>query len=102
MPGWDVTTVEPLKPGLLCQECKLLLRDPVQTNEGDRLCRSCFDDLKRTGASKSGVTLGGEEAVSYTDIINARVSTSQNAVLVSTIIKMLIENHSYNAIRIKQ
>ena len=65
MPGYsDVVPVEPLKPGLLCLECKFLLRDPVQTDEGDRLCRSCYDKIKRTGVSAGGITLGAEEAVS--------------------------------------
>ena len=61
MPGYDVTPVEPLKSGLQCLECKLVLRDPVQTDEGDRLCRTCYDKIKRTGG---GIKLGEDEAVS--------------------------------------
>ena len=56
--------MEQLKQGLRCPECQLLLRDPVQTEEGDRLCSSCYDAIKRTGVSKSGIVLG-EDAVSF-------------------------------------
>ena len=65
-PGYDVTPVEPLKSGLQCLECKLVLRDPVQTDEGDRLCRTCYDKIKRTGVSEGqgGIKLGEEETVS--------------------------------------
>jgi hypothetical protein len=59
----DVTPVDPLKPGLQCLECDLLLRDPVQTEDGDRLCRSCSEEIRRTGVSRAGIKLG-EEAVS--------------------------------------
>ena len=68
MPGHrDVTPVEPLKNGLKCLECGLLLKDPVQTEEGDRLCRSCYEEIKSTGVSRGGIKLGGgqEEAVSH-------------------------------------
>ena len=64
MPGYrEVTPVEPLKPGLLCSECNLLLKEPVQTGEGDRLCRSCYDDIRKSGVSQNGIKLG-EEPVS--------------------------------------
>ena len=53
--------MEPLKPGLLCLECQLLLRDPLQTAEGDRICRSCYEDIKRAGESKAGIKLGEEQ-----------------------------------------
>ena len=65
MPGYDVTPVEPLKSGLQCLECKLVLCDPVQTDEGDRLCRTCYDKIKRTGVSEGGIELGEEETVSF-------------------------------------
>ena len=62
MPGYkDVTPAEPLKPGLQCLECNLLLRDPVQTGEGDRLCRSCYEDIKRSGVSQNGINLREEQ-----------------------------------------
>ena len=62
MPGYDeVTPVEALKPGLLCLECNLLLKDPVQTGEGDRLCRSCYDEIRKTGVSQKGIKLGEEQ-----------------------------------------
>lgn len=69
MPGHEVIPVEQLKSGLLCLECKLLLRDPVQTDEGDRLCRTCYDTIKRTGVSEGGVILGEDEAVSTVSMI---------------------------------
>ena len=67
MPGHkEVSPVEPLKSGLKCLECRLLLKDPVQTEEGDRLCRSCYEDIKSSGTSKGGIKLGGgEESVSH-------------------------------------
>ena len=61
MPGYKVTPVEPLKSGLVCRECQLVLREAVQTEDGDRLCRSCYDDIKRTGVSKNGIALGEGE-----------------------------------------
>lgn len=69
MPGYKVTSVEPLKSGLKCLECKLVLRDPVQTDEGDRLCRTCYDKIKRTGVSEGGVILGEDETVSVASVI---------------------------------
>ena len=67
MPGFkEVTPVEPLKPGLLCWECGLLLREPVQTGEGDRLCRSCYDAIRETGASQKGIKLGEEQVSQLT------------------------------------
>ena len=30
---------------LLCSECKMVLRYPVQTADGIRLCRSCYDEI---------------------------------------------------------
>ena len=44
MPGYDAKTVEPLKAALVCPECNLLLRDAVQTDDGIRLCRTCFTE----------------------------------------------------------
>ena len=55
MPGYEVTLVDPPTPGFLCRECSLLLRDPVQTEDGERLCRSCRDLIKKTGVSKSEI-----------------------------------------------
>ena len=74
MAGYKVTPVEPLKSGLLCLECKLVLRDPVQTDEGDRLCRKCYEEIKQTGNSEGGVTLGEDETVSVESTIHAKTS----------------------------
>ena len=61
MPGYELTPVEPLNAGLICCECLLLLREAVQTEEGDRLCRTCYEEIKRTRTSKGGITLDGGE-----------------------------------------
>ena len=47
MPGFAATPVDTstVKSGLSCPHCELLLKDPVQTEEGLRLCRSCFDEI---------------------------------------------------------
>ena len=65
MPGYNVTPLEPPEPGLLCLECRLFLRDPIQTDGGDRLCRSCYDMIKRTGVSAGDLILGDDEMVSF-------------------------------------
>lgn len=78
MPGYKLTPVEPLKTGLKCLECELLLRDPVQTDDGDRLCRTCYEAIKTTGISRGGIKLGsGEDAVSlfYCDSMQCSVSS---------------------------
>lgn len=46
MPGYDAKTVEPLKAALVCPECRLLLRDAVQTGDGIRLCETCFKQFQ--------------------------------------------------------
>lgn len=49
MPGYDLTVngdyarIESLK----CPACELILRDAIQTEQGVRLCRSCYDDIQR-------------------------------------------------------
>ena len=63
MPGFDVTPATALKPGLLCCECGLLLREAVQTEDGERLCHSCYEKIKATGSSESGISLVGEVRV---------------------------------------
>ena len=35
-----------LKAVLTCIHCKDLLRSPVQTEEGHRLCKTCFNTIK--------------------------------------------------------
>jgi len=45
MPGYE--TAEPQSAALICPECKLLLRDAVQTDDGIRLCESCFEQILR-------------------------------------------------------
>ena len=48
MPGYGATAVDK-KLGLVCPHCKLLLRSAVQTDEGVRLCESCFKEIARWG-----------------------------------------------------
>ena len=48
MPGHGAAAVD-RKLGLVCPHCKLLLRNAVQTHEGERLCESCFQDIARWG-----------------------------------------------------
>ena len=48
MPGYDVKVVKPLKvwnASLICPECKLFLRDAVQTDSGILLCESCLKQI---------------------------------------------------------
>ena len=46
MPGYDVVTVEPIKSGLVCPHCQLVLRDAMQTlEEGLRLCQTCYKEI---------------------------------------------------------
>ena len=50
MPGYDgVRTVREgdLKDGMICGHCGLILREPVQTEHGFRLCRSCAQDITK-------------------------------------------------------
>ncbi len=44
--GYDVILVE-RQEGLQCKECDLVLRDAVQTCEGIRMCRPCYDNIAR-------------------------------------------------------
>ena len=44
MPGYEATVVYE-RIGLVCPHCKLLLRNAVQTDEGARLCQSCFIEI---------------------------------------------------------
>ena len=44
MPGYRVPVVYE-RAGLVCAHCKLLLRNAVQTEEGVRLCQSCFKEI---------------------------------------------------------
>lgn len=46
MPGYKVPAGVPADKGWLCAHCKLLLRDAVQTEEGDRLCQSCCEEIR--------------------------------------------------------
>lgn len=45
MPGYKVTTVDPVKAGVVCPHCGLILRDAVQTADGFRLCETCFKEI---------------------------------------------------------
>jgi len=44
MPGYEASAVCE-RVGLVCPHCKLILRDAVQTDEGVRLCQSCFKEI---------------------------------------------------------
>jgi len=44
MPGYGAVVVYE-RVGLVCPHCKLLLRNAVQTEEGIRLCQSCFEEI---------------------------------------------------------
>ena len=44
MPGYGAVVVYE-RVGLVCPHCKLLLRNAVQTEEGIRLCQSCFKEI---------------------------------------------------------
>lgn len=47
MAGYAVDTADPAKAGLYCGECQLILREAVQTWDGQRLCKDCYDTIKR-------------------------------------------------------
>ena len=47
MPGYKVIAAGGLKTGLVCPECDLVLKEAVQTPEGERLCESCFQDISK-------------------------------------------------------
>lgn len=44
MPGYGAAAVD-RRGGLVCPHCKLLLRSAVQTDDGIRLCESCFNEI---------------------------------------------------------
>ena len=49
--GYEAEAVDgSLRAGLRCLHCEHGLREPVQTEEGLRVCRSCFNCIKRWGA----------------------------------------------------
>jgi hypothetical protein len=52
MPGYDVTTVEPAKESFYCPHCRGLLRQPIQNQEGYRLCQECCDLIRRLPEGK--------------------------------------------------
>ncbi len=45
--GYDALLLDPAKSGLMCSECDLVLRDAVQTMEGNRLCLPCFKKIEK-------------------------------------------------------
>ncbi len=45
MPGHDLGPVGDVHPSLLCPECGLILKEAVQTCEGERFCKECFDAI---------------------------------------------------------
>ena len=58
MPGYkEVNLVEfdQVPPKFQCVACKLLLREAVQTDAAERLCRSCIEIIETTGVTQSSV-----------------------------------------------
>ena len=50
MPGYTgVVPVGNPRKELYCSQCLLLLREALQTAEGDRICRSCWEGKRRSG-----------------------------------------------------
>ena len=47
MPGFDVLTTQLAKSGLTCPECSLLVKEAVQTPDGVRFCKSCYNEVAR-------------------------------------------------------
>ncbi len=45
--GYDVILQDAAKGGLVCSECNFILRDAVQTSEGNRLCLPCFKKIEK-------------------------------------------------------
>lgn len=48
MSGYSAVAVDKAsRPGLECPHCRHFLREAVQTEEGLRLCKSCFKAIQR-------------------------------------------------------
>ena len=47
MPGYNVIAAHGTKSGLVCPECSLILKEAVQTPDGERLCESCYKAIER-------------------------------------------------------
>jgi formylmethanofuran dehydrogenase subunit E len=49
MPGFAATPVEKdaKTSGICCPHCELLLKEPMQTEEGSRLCKDCFHQISK-------------------------------------------------------
>ena len=46
--GYSLELVNPdQKGGVLCAECKNILKEAVQTEEGVRLCLGCYEDIAK-------------------------------------------------------
>ena len=43
--GYDIELLKPLSPGYKCPYCEFVMRDPIQTLEGERACRLCYLSL---------------------------------------------------------
>lgn len=49
MSGYSAVAVDrAARPGLECPHCRHFLREAVQTEEGLRLCKSCFKQIQRS------------------------------------------------------
>lgn len=50
MPGYKNArplVEDSIKSGMVCQHCEYLLRDPLQTDAGLRVCKSCGAEIER-------------------------------------------------------
>ena len=47
MCGYGIITVLDAKIGLVCPECSHLVKEAVQTPDGVRLCKSCYESIAR-------------------------------------------------------
>ena len=46
MPGFKLIPVVDRFEALTCAYCHLILREAMQTEDGDRLCRSCYEFIR--------------------------------------------------------
>jgi hypothetical protein len=54
--GFSVQNIEQIDPKYICPSCKLIFREPVQLDNGDRICQSCIN-VENSGKICSEVSL---------------------------------------------
>ena len=50
MPGFEGAQPvdnDSVKDGMMCVHCDYLLREPLQTDEGVRVCKSCAQEIEK-------------------------------------------------------